>query len=350
MTMAGMFSLFTTSTTNTGPLGIASGPDGNVWYAKQGGIGRMTPAGMVNEYGVPNGGDSGGIAAGPDGNLWFTQPRGNKISRVTPAAAFQEYRLPTAASGPSAIALGPDGNLWFTEAAAASNKIGRITPAGVITEFPIPTPSSNPAGITKGPDGNVWFTERDAHKIGRITPAGVITEFLAPATSSPASIAAGSDGNLWFTDAGTANAIGRMTPAGNVAEYPIPTAGSDPFAITAGPDANIWFSEVSTNKIARISNLMGGGNVAPTSGGGTGPIGGTTCMTDTDCRESGKACGGDVCSSKVTPHVCVLANTGDPGYCTANDKCWCAGEGATCDTAAHRCSFTMHGAADAGRD
>jgi streptogramin lyase len=348
VTPTGTFSLFMTSTTNTGPLGIAGGPDGNVWYTKQGGIGRVTPAGMVNEYGVPNGGDSGGIVAGPDGNLWFTEPRGNKITRITPAAVFKEYPLSTAGSGPTAITSGPDGNLWFTEAAASSNKIGRITPAGVITEFAIPTPASNPGGIAKGGDGNLWFTERDAHKIGRITPVGVVTEFPTAPASQPASIAAGPDGNLWFTD-GTSNAIGRVTTSGSVAEYPIPTAVSDPTGITAGPDQAVWFSELSTNKIGRISNLMGGGNVAPTNGGDTGPIAGAMCMADTDCVGSGKACGGDVCSWKVTPHVCVLASSGDPGYCTATTKCWCMGEGATCDTGAHRCSFIEHGGeTDAG--
>jgi len=57
---------------------------------------------------------------------------------------------------------------------------------------------------------------------------------------------------------------------------------------------------------------------------------------------SGKACGGDVCSWKVTPHVCVLANSGDPGWCTGDAKCWCAGEGATCDMSTHACSATVH--------
>jgi hypothetical protein len=76
---------------------------------------------------------------------------------------------------------------------------------------------------------------------------------------------------------------------------------------------------------------------------------GKTCMTDSDCLGSGKACGGDVCSWKGMPHVCALAVTGDPGWCTDDSKCWCSAEGAKCNTTSHACSFTTHdGAADAG--
>ncbi len=336
------FNLFTTSTTNTGPLAISGGPDGNVWYSKQGGIGRVTPGGQVDEFGVPGGGSSGGLVQGPDGNLWFTQPLHNKISRVTPAAQFEEFDIPTADSGPLAITAGPDGNLWFTEAATAANNIGRVTPEGSFSEFPIPTPSAHPTGITSGPDGNLWFTERDGRKIGRVTPEGVVSEFALPSGNSPSRIVAGPDGNLWFTVAGAANTIGRITTSGAVAEYPIPTPASDPYDITLGPDGNLWFTELSANKIARISDLGGGGGVTPADPGQSGgELGGDTpCAVDRDCMESGKACGGDVCGVE---QLCVLAVRGDPGTCTADEDCWCQSQGAICS--AGHCSFTTYGGA-----
>ncbi|HWZ89515.1 MAG TPA: hypothetical protein VNW92_11715, partial [Polyangiaceae bacterium] len=241
-----------------------------------------------------------------------------------------------------------DKNLWFTEAAAAGNKIGKITPSGTVTEYPIATAASNPRGITAGPDGNVWFTELDGHNIGRVTPTGTITEFPIPSGASPGGITAGKDGNLWFTEAGSANSIGRATPMGSVAEYVIPTSASDPTGIAAGPDGNIWFTELSANKIGRISDLMGGGNVKASTGGGGPLTDGKTCSVDTDCLDSGKACGGDVCSWKVTPHVCVLAVSADPGWCTDDSKCWCSSEGAKCNTTSHACSFTVHDGLDGG--
>jgi len=329
------FVQYTTSITNTGPRGIAPGPDGNLWYSKQGGIGRMQPNGTVNEYGVPNGGDSAGITKGPDGNLWFTQQINNRISRITPAAQFQSFDVPTPSSGPLAITTGKDGNLWFTETALAANKIGRATPAGQITEFAIPTLASNPTGITQGPGDELWFTLHDVAKIGKITPAGEITEYWIPSGNRPARIVAGPDGNLWFTLT-AANGIGRITPLGQVSEYSVPTKASDPYDLAVGPDGNLWFTELSSNKIGRVSNLGGGGNAMASEGGvRAGELGGDTgCRKDTDCVESGKACGGDVCGVAL---VCVLAVSGDPGACSTDDDCWCKSHGATCENG--HCSF-----------
>ena len=66
-----------------------------------------------------------GITTGPDGNLWFTEHDGNKVGRITPDGTITEFAVPTANGGQSGITAGPDNALWFTE--NAGNKIGRIT-------------------------------------------------------------------------------------------------------------------------------------------------------------------------------------------------------------------------------
>jgi len=170
----------------------------------------------------------------------------------------------------------------------------------------------------------------------------VVSEFGIPSGGRPYAIAAGPDGNLWFSEPGSTNAIGRCTPMGGISEYPIPSANTEVAGITAGPDKNIWFAERDANKIGRISNLTGGGNVSSAMG----PLVGTPlttsgkCTKDTDCISSGKACGGDVCSHKGATPACVFAVSGDPGYCSAPADCWCAGQGATCDATSHHCSTT----------
>src|SRR5438477_3598412 len=73
-----------------------------------------------------------GITTGSDGALWFTS--WNSIWRLTTAGAMTEYRLPDdgvfypLTRGATHITTGPDGALWFTESIAS--KIGRITTAG----------------------------------------------------------------------------------------------------------------------------------------------------------------------------------------------------------------------------
>jgi virginiamycin B lyase len=148
-----------------------------------------------------------GITTGPDGELWFTESGrfigeelsgGNKIGRISPEGSITEFLIPTPQSGPIAIIAGPDGNLWFTEEVA--NKIGRISPQGVITEFPLPT-QSDPHEIAAGPDGALWFTKGKANKIGRITTSGSITEFPVPTPQGfPWAITSGPDGTIWFTE------------------------------------------------------------------------------------------------------------------------------------------------------
>src|ERR1700759_525899 len=94
-----------------------------------------------------------GIATGPDGALWFAESFAPpKIGRITTAGTVTEFPLPfPALLGPVGVAAGSDGALWFTEPGAG--KIGRITTAGVITEFPTLKTGSQPLAITAGPDG-----------------------------------------------------------------------------------------------------------------------------------------------------------------------------------------------------
>jgi streptogramin lyase len=238
---------------------LTLGPDGNIWFVRSltyldlsppGRIGRLTPAGEVLEFSLDGEGAPVGIAAGPDGNLWVTGAATSQIYRMTTAGqlirpGFQVSSWPFL----NRITAGPDGKLWFTE--YSGNRIGRITIAGVITEFPLPTASSGPTAIAAGPDGNLWFIESSANKIGRITPAGVITEFSTSPDAGPGDITAGPDGNLWFTEA-RANRVGRLTTAGIVTEFPLPTPGSNPTGIAAGSDGNIWFIERGTHRIGRL--------------------------------------------------------------------------------------------------
>ena len=145
-------------------------------------IGRITPGGALSEFPLAAGSGPIGIAAGPDGALWFTeyrrqQDRAHHAGRRAlgvPARRRQRSQWD--------IAAGPDGALWFTE--YGGNKIGRITPGGALSEFPLAA-GSHPYGIAAGPDGALWFTEYSGDKIGRITPGGALSEFPLAAGSLP---------------------------------------------------------------------------------------------------------------------------------------------------------------------
>jgi virginiamycin B lyase len=292
------------------PGGITTGPDGALWFTEEatGRIGRMTTAGVVTrEYDVVPPASTSAcsdpafvspldqITAGPGGALWFTQPRDNRIGRITTAGVIDSFTVPLTDTRPEGITVGPDGNLWFTTSNALL--IGRMTPAGAFTMYgptgagpsdiaagddgriwftesianrigalatsasPQPgtpisysslglTGASEPSGITPGPGGGLWFTESAANQIGQISTGGAITEYPG-AGAGPSAIAVGRDGALWFTES-EASAIGRITTGGLITNHFPLTPGSEPSDITAGPDGAVWFSESAGNRIGRI--------------------------------------------------------------------------------------------------
>lgn len=216
-------------------------------------------AGTISEYLIPTPhSEPVGITSGPDGNLWFTESYGNKIGMITTGGQFTEYALPNAESEPENITTGPCGDgtqcLWFTE--FAGNRIGKITTGAVgaqITEYALKA-DSEPEGITLGPDGNLWFTEFDGDSIGKITPGGQITEYLLPdAESEPDGITSGpcDDGTqnqcLWFSENGfTANdtaSIGRISTSGSITQYALPTQYARANDITLGPNGVLYFTQ-----------------------------------------------------------------------------------------------------------
>ncbi len=286
------------STTNSGPQGIAKGPDGNMWFTEFNGnqIGRITPAGVVTEFGGLTGTSPASIAAGPDGNMWFTEFIGKKIGRISPTGVVQNFTagINQTDGYTQGIARGPDGNMWFTE--PNGNRIGKITTAGrheytvgspgsfpynivagrtgtcgspntpalgsgrsrwrTVTEYHTGiTANSKPWGIAKGPDGNLWFTESTGNRIGQITTAGVVHEFSNGSTTPDKGlrhIAAGPDGNLWFAEL-EAQKVARITTAGVITQFSTGITGQgNPIGIAAGPGAKMWFTEGLGNRVATI--------------------------------------------------------------------------------------------------
>ncbi len=264
------------------------------------------PLGEITEYstGLNVGAKPLGIALGPDGNLWFTD-RGTSraIGRITPSGTITELAAGEQPGGegnnvePLGIAPGSDGNVWFTDPGGIVNPgwpmFGRVTPAGVITEFGKFPPlavglpeNSAPLGIAAGPDGNLWFTDpagvatTGETAIGRMTPSGTVTLFSTglQSNSVPLGIAAGPDGNLWFTDqggfyAGSTNKIGRITPSGVITEFSVPagvipgdnhTFNNPPEGIAPGPDGNVWFAEQSGVNEKQTVTLEGSGTLGGT--------------------------------------------------------------------------------------
>jgi len=197
------------------PLGLVDRLDGNIWYAANGSsrVGfQGISSGVAGETSIPTA-NSGpfGIATAPDNNLYYTESATDKIGRIADLFTAQSEISLTAGTVPESIVRGPDGNLWFAE--FGSNKIGRLSPNSfsVTGEFPTLTPNSGPTGMTVGQDGALWFTETGLDKIGRITTGGTVTEYTSPISGlGLRGIAVAPDGSLWFAEPGTGLNPGRI--------------------------------------------------------------------------------------------------------------------------------------------
>jgi streptogramin lyase len=247
------------SPTHSPWLGIVTGPDGNLWFSEtDSGFAKVVPStGAVTEFPgmFPTFDFESAIVSGPDGNLWFTGEFSSNLGKIDTSGTLQGTFALSTGSVIAFDGLGPDGNVWFTLDYPA-NGIGKVTPTGVITTYPLPTANAGASGITGGPDGNVWFLETDVQQIAKVTTSGVVTEYPAGGNIF-FGITTGPDGNIWFpyyyVKSCKCSAIGRITPAGSISVFPTTTVLSFPFDVAVGPDGNIWFTENAANQIGSMS-------------------------------------------------------------------------------------------------
>ena len=218
LTTAGTFTEFSTlfaPPPPDNPLGLVDRLDGNIWYVANGSsrVGfQGISSGVAGETSIPTA-NSGpfGIATAPDNNLYYTESAVDKIGRIANLFSAQSEISLTAGTVPEQIVRGPDGNLWFTE--NGRNNIGRLSPSSfsVSGEFPTLTPNAGPVGITVGQDAALWFTENGLDKIGRVTTGGTVSEYASPVTGlGLRGIGVALDGSLWFAEPGTGLNPGRI--------------------------------------------------------------------------------------------------------------------------------------------
>ena len=224
---------------------VAAGPDNRIWFSglSTRKIGRISTSGNVEAIDV--GANSSGpvMHAGPDGNIWFADE--DQIGRVSPTGEVTG-RFDYDGYG-NDITLGPDDNLWFTN--FDKQRIGRVTLDGTITEFgPL---ESYPYFLSAGPDGNVWFSEKDGPIIGCITTAGDFHEYELPRYYGSPEGVAKLGGDIWFTLRGR---IARIDlDSGDVFPYQLPGQFYEPLLMTRGPDSALWFSNYHSNLVGRLT-------------------------------------------------------------------------------------------------
>lgn len=208
------------------------------------GTGLISPQPVVTTYPLSNSSTIlNAITTGPDGALWFSDGFTRFIGRISTAGAITEYPLPNAIS-PGALASGPGSTLWFVDTSSAATSIGSITTSGVFSTCALSTAVPTNVGresVVEGPDANMWLGNGQA--ISKITAACLETDFTPPHTVG-SNMVVGSDGALWFAAMPVGSFptwnLARMTTAGAFTEYPLPAAQATASSIVAGSDGYLW--------------------------------------------------------------------------------------------------------------
>ncbi len=248
----------TTITEYTGyshPLGIAKGPDGNIWFTDQGSqtvnaLSPSNPATLVYNYGV-SGSDLFELVAGPDGAMWMSDDNLEGVDRMTTAGVLTQYSLPSGGS-PRGITYDTAGQLWVAD--DSSDVVWMLSAGGAFSN-PGFSPSGQPISVVVGPDGAIWFTE--GANIGRYNPAdSSFTETAVPSSGTAAYIATGPDNAIWFTGNASGNGfVARIPMTGGDGPFTATpfTTGTNPLGIAAGADNAMWFVDKTANTVGEIS-------------------------------------------------------------------------------------------------
>ena len=311
------------ATTNL--AGITGGVDGNLYFAEtsvattctlggcSGRISKLTTAGSITQYGLPNYIDANNVGhpvypfslmQGADNNIWFLSADGYFGHIATDGTGVTLYDLHQLGSDTSGtfndFTQGADGSFYVAE--TSPERIIKVTTTGTASVFNSSLSSGANVGlILLNGDNNFYFTERGTNKIGKLDSTGTtLSEYASTASGSYQPLGLTSDGtNVWYVAQGVSGSSGQrlvqMSSSGTiVSNYAITSspAGIGPIAryrgtytwtvndnvsrirnttgvvndftlshtspgtpingMTAGSDGNMWFTDPANNQIVKI--------------------------------------------------------------------------------------------------
>jgi virginiamycin B lyase len=169
ITTGGTFTYALLPTANalqTSSPSMISAPDGYLYFTEynKNAVMRMSTSWTYGEATGIAGSNPIGIASGPDGNIWYTSKSASGTSGyLLNATLGGGYALP---NNPTLLATAR-GFLWYL----ASGTVTQINTSGAYAIYSLPPGSATGAGLTTGPDSNLWFT-------GGGTGGNVVTQFV----------------------------------------------------------------------------------------------------------------------------------------------------------------------------
>jgi DNA-binding beta-propeller fold protein YncE len=213
--------------------------------------------------------DPVGIAVGPDGNVYVAGRDSNDILKYdgTSGALLSTFVASGSGSldGPHDIAFGPDGNLYV--ASGFNGEVLRYDGStGAFLSTFVGTGIGGlgfPHGLTFGPDGNLYVGDRDGNDVLRYDgkTGHFLGTFVAPGSgglSVTTGVAFGPDGNLYVDSFNTNSVLEYNGTTGAFITAFATGGGLDgPQGLVFGPDGNLYVSSFNTNSVLQFNGQTG---------------------------------------------------------------------------------------------
>ena len=161
---------------------------GVLWYTGQSGYyGRLNPAvGIVEQWESPRGRGPYGIATAPNGTVWYASLAGSYLGRINPDATVTEFDPPTPNAGVRRVWPDSQGRLWIAEYNVG--QVGVYDPAtDQWAEWRLPGANPRAYAVYVDHMDKVWLTDTGADTVVRFDP--VTQTFTTVEISVPSNVA-----------------------------------------------------------------------------------------------------------------------------------------------------------------
>lgn len=145
---------------------------GILWFTGQSGIyGYLDPATEIVEvFDAPRGRGPYGMATDPEGVVWYASLAGSHIVRIGPDREAEVFFPPTEAQGARRVWSDSRGSIWVSE--WNSGNVSRYDPGGDSwTEWRLPGDRPAPYAVYVDADDVVWLSDFGANALVRFDPA-----------------------------------------------------------------------------------------------------------------------------------------------------------------------------------